>query len=100
MLKFKCKNNVHKLHTYKTVCCLLYLIDTQILPYTDYHLGYFNNFGDTPSIVLINSESHPVLYSIESPALEYVSGTVAPESALVIDLTASTVVTSPSDQNK
>ena len=91
---------MHILIKQYNIIVFLYLIDIQILPYTDYYLGYFNNFGGTPSIVLINSESHPVLYSIESPALEYVSGTVAPESALVIDLTASAVVTSRSDQNK
>ena len=76
------------------------IIDTNIIPYTDYYLGYFNNFGGTPSIVLINSESHPMLYSVESPSLEYMHGRVEPESAVVIDLTSSVVVISKSDQNK
>ena len=81
---------------------LVYLTDTQTIVYIDYYLGYFNNFGGTPSIVLINSESRPVLYSIEIPELEYMytDGRVAPESALVIDLSTSSVVTSRSDQNK
>ena len=63
-------------------------------------MGYFNNFGGTPSIVLINSESHPVLYSVESPVLEHMYGRVEPDSTMVIDLTTSVVVTASSDQNK
>ena len=78
----------------------IYLTDTQIIPYTEYYLGYFNNFGGTPSIVLINSELRPVLYSIESPAFEHIHGRVAPESTLVVDFAISAVVTSHSDQNK
>ena len=63
-------------------------------------MGYFNNFGGTPFIVLINSESSPVLYSIEISAVAYKNGRVMPESTLVIDLPTSVVVTSRSDQNK
>ena len=63
-------------------------------------MGYFNNFGGTPSIVLINSETHPMLYSIESPSLEYMHGRVEPEGTVVINLSTSVVVTSRSDQNK
>ena len=75
------------------------LTDTETIPYTEYYLGYFNNFAGTPSIVLINSEAYPVLYSIESPVFGHIHGRVAPESALVIDFTTSVVVTSHSDKN-
>ena len=72
--------------------------DTQTIVYTEYYLGYFNNFGGTPSIVLINSESHPVLYSIEAPVLGYTYGRVSAESTAVINLPTSVVVTSSGDQ--
>ena len=75
------------------------LTDTRTIPYTEYYLGYFNNFGGTPSIVLINSEAHPVIYSVESPVLGQIQGRVASESTLVIDLAVSAVVTSHSDKN-
>ena len=68
--------------------------------YTNYYLGYFNNFGGTPSIVLINSEPYPVLYLIEVPELGYTDGRVVPESTLVINLPTSVVVHSRSDQRK
>ena len=76
------------------------LIDKQTIVYTDYYLGYFNNFGGRPSIVLINSESHPVLYSIEIPELGSAKGRVVPQSTVVINLPTSVVVYSRSDQNK
>ena len=78
----------------------VYLIDTQAIVYTDYYLGYFNNFYGTPSIVLINSEPYPVLYTIEVPELGYTGGRVPPESTLVINLPPTVVVYSRSDQNK
>ena len=68
--------------------------------YTDYYLGYFNNFYGTPSIVLINSEPYPVLYKIEVPELGFTDGRVTPESTLVINLPPTVVVYSRSDQNK
>ena len=68
--------------------------------YTEYYLGYFDNFGGTPSIVLINSKPYPISYSIETPELGYTSGRVASESTLVINLPTTVVVTSSSDQNK
>ena len=76
------------------------IIDTQTIKYTDYYLGYFNNFGGVPFVVLINSESSPVLYSIKISAMEYTNGRITPESTLVIELPTSVVVTSSSDQNK
>ena len=75
-------------------------IDTQTIKFTDYYLGYFNNYDGTPFIVLINSESSPVLYSIETSAMSFRNGRVMPESTLVIDLPTSVVVTSRNDQNK
>ena len=68
--------------------------------HNEYYLGYFNNFGGTPSIILINSEPYPISYSIEAPVLGYASGQVASGSTMVINLPTSVVVTSGSDQNK
>ena len=73
-------------------------VDTQTVVYIEYYLGYFSNLGGTPSIVLINSESHPVLYLIEAPVLGYTDGRVAAESTAVINLPTNVVVTSSSDQ--
>ena len=78
----------------------IYVIDKQTIVYTDYYLGYFSNNGGTPYIVLINSESYPVLYSIKTSTMDYRDGRVAPESTMVIDLPTSVVVLSSSDQNK
>ena len=80
--------------------CLHVFIDKQNIVYTDYYLGYFNNFGGRPSIVLINSEPYPVLYSIEIPELGSAKGRVVPQSTSVINLPTSVVVYSRSDQNK
>ena len=63
-------------------------------------MGYFNNFYGTPSIVLINNEPYPVLYTIEVPELGYTSGRVVPESTLVINLPPTVVVYSRNDEKK
>ena len=76
------------------------LIDKQTLVYTDYYLGYFNNLGGISSIVLINSESIPVSYSIEIPELGRTDGRVVSESAMVINLPSTMVVHSYNEQNK
>ena len=76
------------------------IIDTQAIVYTEYYLGYFNNFYGTPSIVLVNNEPYPVLYTIEVPELGYTGGRVTTESTLVINLPPTVVTYSRSDQNK
>ena len=77
-----------------------YFIDTEAIVYTEYYLGYFNNFYGTPSIVLINDQPYPVLYTIEVPELGYTGGRVAPESTLVINLPPTVVVYSRGDVRK
>ena len=68
--------------------------------YTEYYLGYFNNFDGIPSIILINNKPYSISYSFEAPELGFSSGRVPSESTLVINLPTSVVVTSGSDQNK
>ena len=63
-------------------------------------MGYFSNLGGVPSIVLMNSESLPVLYSIEVPALGSTDGRVVPESTVVINLPSAVVAHSSNEQNK
>ena len=63
-------------------------------------MGYFNNFDGTPFIVLVNSEPHPVLYSVETPLIGRTDGRVAPESTSIVELPSSIVVVSRDDQSK
>ena len=89
-----------KIYVCTVICLHIYILltDRDTIEYKDYYLGYFNNFNGIPSIIFINNDTYPILYSIEGSESEFNrEDRVAPNSTMVIDFPMDVTVGSPDD---